>query len=116
MIIIVCLLLIVAGIAYFVWKYPNLRKAWFFLPRKGLVALMYHHIKEEPSNNPADYAFAIAPDVFEQQLDFLHTALHLFLPSNCSTRKKPATNTYKNRYYSLLMMPPWITIPIYFLS
>ena len=72
MIIIVCLLLIVAGIAYFVWKYPNLRKAWFFLPRKGLVALMYHHIKEEPSNNPADYAFAIAPDVFEQQLDFLH--------------------------------------------
>jgi len=68
----VCLLLIVLGIVYFVWKYPNLRKAWFFPPKKGLVVLMYHHIKEEPSNNPADHAFAVAPNVFEQQLDFLH--------------------------------------------
>lgn len=71
MTILVCFLVIVLGVSYFVWKYPNLRKAWFFPPRKGLVALMYHHIKEEPSNHPAEYVFAITPEIFEQQLDFM---------------------------------------------
>ncbi len=73
-----CIALIILGIIYFVWKYPDLRKAWFFWPRTGFVAIMYHHIKEEPSDNPADYAFAISPTVFEQQLQYMHE--HGFTP------------------------------------
>ena len=70
--ILVCLLLILAGIAYFVWKYPNLRKAWFFPPKKGLVVLMYHCIQTAPFDNSlGGRAFAITPTEFEQQLDFL---------------------------------------------
>ena len=69
--ILACILLIILGCVYFAWKYPNLRKAWFFPPRKGLVALMYHHIDKVSPANPAEYAFAIAPNVFEAQLDFL---------------------------------------------
>lgn len=74
----ICLLVIALGIVYFVWKYPNLRKAWFFLPQKGLVAVMYHHIMPSTTNNPAEYAFIIEPNIFEQQLDFLQQ--HGFTP------------------------------------
>lgn len=66
-----CLLLIILGLAYFAWKYPNLRKAWFFPPHKGLVALMYHHIAVLPPTPQDQYTFAIAPDLFEKQLLFL---------------------------------------------
>ena len=74
----ICLIVIALGITYFVWKYPNLRKAWFFFPRKGLIAIMYHHIMPSDTNNPAEYAFIIEPHIFEQQLDFLHQ--HGFTP------------------------------------
>ncbi len=67
--ILVCVLLIVLGLVYFAWKYPNLRKAWFFPPRKGLVTLMYHFIGEVPS--PDQFAFTISQEHFIKQLDFL---------------------------------------------
>ncbi len=65
----VCILLVLLGTAYFVWKYPNLRKAWFFPPRKGLPILMYHHVGEIPS--PDQFTFTISAADFEQQLHFL---------------------------------------------
>ena len=66
---IACLALLLIGIAYFVWKYPNLRKAWFFPARKGLPVLMYHFIGEVPS--PDQFAFTISAAHFERQLQFL---------------------------------------------
>ena len=62
-------LLFLLGLSYFVWKYPNLRKAWFFPPRKGLPVLMYHYIGEVPE--PGQYAFTISAQHFERQLQFL---------------------------------------------
>ena len=65
----VCVLFILLGIIWLGWKYPNLRKAWFFPPRKGLVVLMYHHVGKVPS--PDQFAFTISAADFERQLLFL---------------------------------------------
>ncbi len=66
-----CLGGIVLGLIYFVWRCPNLRKAWFFPPRKGFVALMYHHITEKPAESPDVADFSVTPDAFKEQLNFL---------------------------------------------
>lgn len=62
------LLLVIVGLF---WKYPALRRTWYWLPRRGLVALMYHHIGL--LTNPAEerYPFTISPEMFEKQLLFL---------------------------------------------
>ena len=64
------LILLILGIGYFFWRVPALRKTWYWLPRRGLAALMYHHIG---MIDPAEeqYPFTVAPAMFEKQLLFL---------------------------------------------
>lgn len=62
--------LLVLGAAYFLWKYPSLRRTWYWLPRRGLVALMYHHIGTIGPEEE-QYPFTISPQMFEKQLLFL---------------------------------------------
>ena len=64
-------LLLLAGVIYFFWKYPALRKTWYWLPRRGLVALMYHHIGVLTDLSDEQYPFTISPELFERQLLFL---------------------------------------------
>ncbi len=65
----ICILLFLLSCIYFFWKYPNLRKAWFLPPRKGLPVLMYHYIGQVPE--PSQFAFTISAANFEKQLHFL---------------------------------------------
>ena len=66
----VALLIVLLGAVYVFCKYPPLRKTWYWLPRRGFVALMYHHIG---TLNPQDqeFSFTITPQMFEKQLLFL---------------------------------------------
>ncbi len=64
------LFILLAG-AYLVWKYPSLRKTWYWLPRRGFVALMYHHINQPPEITDEQYPFTISPEMFEEQLRYL---------------------------------------------
>ena len=67
---IVALAVILLGVVYFFWKYPALRRTWYWPVRRGFVALMYHHIG---TTNPQDgqFSFTITPQMFEKQLLFL---------------------------------------------
>ena len=65
------LLLLILGAAYFFWKYPALRRTWYWLPRRGFVALMYHHIGTLTDPNDEQFPFTITPQLFEKQLLFL---------------------------------------------
>lgn len=65
----VCLLVI--GIAYFLYKYPALRKTWYWLPRHGLVVCMYHHIGHLTNPDDEQFPFTVSPEMFEKQLLFL---------------------------------------------
>ena len=65
------LLLILLGVVYFFWKYPALRKTWYWLPRRGFTALMYHHIGPLPDVEDEQYPFTVTPEMFERQLLFL---------------------------------------------
>ena len=40
----VYLLALLVLIVFLFWRFPLLRKTWYLPPRKGFVALMYHHI------------------------------------------------------------------------
>ena len=40
----VCLLALLVLIVFLFWRFPLLRKTWYLPPRKGFVALMYHHV------------------------------------------------------------------------
>lgn len=63
-------LLLAFVLVFLFWRYPSLRKTWYWPARRGLVALMYHHIGTiDPSNG--QYAFTITPQQFEKQLLFL---------------------------------------------
>ena len=44
----VALLIVLLGAVYVFCKYPPLRKTWYWLPRRGFVALMYHHKPARP--------------------------------------------------------------------
>ena len=88
------------GVAIFMILVLKLGHRWQFwrLPKKGLVAIMYHHIGYLP---PTDwqYAFTITPERFRQQLDKL-TALG-FTPISCQdlcnqqlTLQKPVLLTF----------------------
>jgi peptidoglycan/xylan/chitin deacetylase (PgdA/CDA1 family) len=68
---IIWILVLIAGIAYFFWRYPALRKTWYWLPRKGFTALMYHHIGILTDPAAEQYPFTISPEMFAKQLDFL---------------------------------------------
>ena len=59
------------GILYFFWKYPALRKTWYWLPRRGFVALMYHHIGTLTNPQDEQFPFTVTPEHFEAQLRFL---------------------------------------------
>ena len=62
-------LLVLAGV-YCFWKYPDLRKTWYWLPRRGWVVFMYHHIGTCPIQDE-QFPFTIHPAMFEKQLLFL---------------------------------------------
>ena len=66
--IVALLLLILAGV-YFFWKYPALRKTWYWLPRKGWAVVMYHHIDTRETSDP-QFPFTITPQLFEKHLLF----------------------------------------------
>ena len=63
-------LLLVLGIVYFFWRYPAFRRTWYWPARRGLVALMYHHIGLTTPDDE-QYPFTISPQLFEKQLLFL---------------------------------------------
>lgn len=65
------LVLLVLGAVYFFYKYPALRKTWYWLPRRGLCALMYHHIGTLENPQDEQFPFTITPQMFEKQLLFL---------------------------------------------
>ena len=65
------LMLVALGLVYFFWKYPALRRTWYWLPRSGFVALMYHHIGILNDPHDEQYPFTITPGMFEKQLLFL---------------------------------------------
>lgn len=100
--------------AYFFWKYPALRRTWYWLPRRGFVALMYHHIGT--LNDPQDeqFPFTVTPQQFEKQLEFLQQhgytviseadVLHAYKTAH-SALKKPVLLTFDDGYadnYTLL--------------
>lgn len=68
---IIYILVLLAGLAYFFWRYPALRKTWYWLPRRGFTALMYHHIGTLSDENDEQFPFTVSPEMFAQQLDFL---------------------------------------------
>ncbi|WP_428074502.1 polysaccharide deacetylase family protein [Candidatus Avelusimicrobium luingense] len=63
--------LLLVGIIYFFWKYPALRRTWYWPPRRGLVAFMYHHIRPLPETPDGADPFSVSPELFEKQLLFL---------------------------------------------
>ncbi len=67
---IVALLLLILGAVYLFWKYPSLRKTWYWLPRKGWVVVTYHHIDTREMSDP-QFPFTITPQMFEKHLLFL---------------------------------------------
>lgn len=68
---IIAAILLILGIVYVGWRYPALRRTWYWPPRRGLVVLMYHHVAL--LTNPADeqYPFTVSPELFEKHLLFL---------------------------------------------
>lgn len=68
---IIAVLLLLIGAVYFCWRYPALRRTWYWPPRHGLVALMYHHIGVLTDTTAEQYPFTISPEMFEKQLLFL---------------------------------------------
>ena len=82
------LLLVALGAVYFFWKYPALRRTWYWPARRGFVALMYHHIGTLTDPQAEQFSFTITPEMFEKQLLFLkqngyeiateHDILHAF--------------------------------------
>ena len=64
-------LILLAGIAYFFWRYPALRKTWYWIPRRGLTVLMYHHIGVLTDPQEEQFPFTISPEMFARQLEFL---------------------------------------------
>jgi hypothetical protein len=64
-------LIFLVGAAYFFRRYPALRKTWYWPPKKGLVALMYHHIGILENPTDEQYPFTITPQHFEAQLQYL---------------------------------------------
>ncbi len=65
------MLLLALGAIYFCWKYPALRRTWYWLPRRGFCALMYHHIGVLEDTQDEQFPFTISPAQFERQLLFL---------------------------------------------
>lgn len=64
-------LLLGVGAVYFFWKYPALRRTWYWPARRGFVALMYHHIGILTDPNDEQFPFTLSPQMFEKQLLFL---------------------------------------------
>lgn len=53
------------------WKYPSLRRTWYWIPQKGLVVLMYHHIAPKTEPSAAQDPFTVSPEMLEKQILFL---------------------------------------------
>ena len=89
------------------WKYPALRRTWYWLPRRGLVALMYHHISPKDTPEKQQDPFTISPQMLERQLLFLKQngyttisekdILHAYKTGK-TTIKKPVLLTFDDGY------------------
>lgn len=95
--------LLLLGTVYFFWRYPALRRTWYWLPRRGLVAFMYHHIRPIPETPDGPDPFSVSPEQFEKQLLFLknngYTVVHEkevvhAYQTGKSTVKKPVLLTF----------------------
>ena len=67
----VCLLALLVLIVFLFWRFPLLRKTWYLPPRKGFVALMYHHIGVLDDPAEEQYPFTMRPEMLERQILFL---------------------------------------------
>ncbi|MBO5911563.1 MAG: polysaccharide deacetylase family protein [Elusimicrobiaceae bacterium] len=100
-------LLIALGAVYFFWKYPALRHTWYWLPRRGFVALMYHHIGILQDPQAEQFPFTVTPEMFEKQLLFLkqngyeiateHDIVHAFETGHTHLAK-PVLLTFDDGY------------------
>ena len=98
---------ILLGAVYFFWKYPALRRTWYWLPRRGFVALMYHHIGTLTNPQDEQFPFTITPQMFEKQLLFLkqngyeiaseHNILHAYQTGHTPIAK-PVLLTFDDGY------------------
>ena len=64
------LIVLVAGGLLF-WRFPQLRKTWYLPKRRGLVALMYHHVGIVEDPREEQFPFTVRPDMLERQILFL---------------------------------------------
>lgn len=64
-------LLLMAAAGYCLWKYPALRKTWYWPKRQGLVVLMYHHIGSMLDPQQEQYPFTVSPIMLEEHLHFM---------------------------------------------
>lgn len=101
------LLLILLGTLYFFWKYPALRRTWYWLPRRGFVALMYHHVGTVTNPQDEQFPFTVTPEQFEKHLLFLQqngytviseADLYHARESGKTTLKKPVLLTFDDGY------------------
>ena len=106
--------LLILGAVYFFWKYPSLRRTWYWPPRRGFIALMYHHIGTITNPQEEQFPFTITPEQFEKQLLFLkqsgyeivdeHDILHAYKTGHTHFTK-PVLLTFDDGYednYTLL--------------
>lgn len=95
------------GAVYFFWKYPALRRTWYWPARRGFVALMYHHIGILQNPQDEQFPFTITPEMFEKQLLFLkqngyeiateHDIVHAFETGHTHLAK-PVLLTFDDGY------------------
>lgn len=56
---------------YLFYRFPNLRKTWYWPARKGFTALMYHHIGNLDNPQEEQFPFTVSPKMLERQILFL---------------------------------------------
>ncbi len=98
---------IIAGIFLAAFLGFSLRYTWWWLPRKGMLALMYHNIEAAPNPDTKEAAFYIDPQTFAKQIDALKAAgftlinfedLTAIYQGKQAAPKKPALITLDDGY------------------
>ncbi len=103
--------LLLAAVVYCFWKYPALRKTWYWPTRKGFVVLMYHHIAPLPAPQDEQYPFTVSPAMLEEQLRLMQrngytpiseqTLLHALRTGQPVPPPKPVLLTFDDGYEDL---------------
>lgn len=119
-----CLAALVLLIVYAFWRFPALRKTWYLPPRRGFVAMMYHHIGVLEDPQEEQFPFTIRPEMFERQLLFLKangytlislTELETACKAGRSSVKKPVLLTFDDghadNYFNLFPLLKKYNVP-----